>query len=214
MSFFTTANFMRWEFWSVYDPANGFFGDQKVAFDGPNKIIFVAEGVTTLNVKDDIYSAWKEWIRGNVEQPNGASWKEAISAIGGEPLNDTLNVGSTFFLENGWRIQPVPSTVPYVLTVEGNIFTREAGGNPFLFAEGVSVNLTRSNLVDQIVASSTIRDVDRAAIAADVWSYLSTNAVPTSSYGQLVQNIDSDLTVVESEVDKTLKLGEYLAFQR
>ena len=74
MSFFTTANFMRWEFWTIYDPANGLFGNQKCAFDGPNKIIYVAEGVTNLNVKDDIYSGWKEWIRGNQEAEAGISW--------------------------------------------------------------------------------------------------------------------------------------------
>ena len=213
MSFFTTANFMRWEFWSVYDPANGLFGDQKVAFDGYNKIIFVAEGVTTLNVKDDVYSAWKEWLLGNVENPNGNSWPQAISVIGGEPLNDTLNVGSTFFLENGWRIQPVPSSVPYILTVEGNIFTREAGGNPFLFAEGVSVNLLRSNIVDQVVATSTITDTDYANIAQNVWQYGTINNTGSATYGRLVKDIDSDLTEVKVDVDKTLKKGEFLALK-
>lgn len=213
MSFFTTANFMRWEFWSVYDPANGLFGDQKVAFDGYNKIIFVAEGVTTLNVKDDVYSAWKEWLLGNVENPNGNSWPLAISVIGGEPLNDTLNVGSTFFLENGWRIQPVPSSVPYILTVEGNIFTREAGGNPFLFAEGVSVNLLRSNIVDQVVATSTITETDYSNIAQNVWQYGTINNTGSATYGRLVKDIDSDLTEVKVDVDKTLKKGEFLALK-
>jgi len=213
MSFFTTANFMRWEFWSVYDPANGLFGDQKVAFDGYNKIIFVAEGITTLNVKDDIYSAWKEWLLGNVESPNGNAWPLAISVIGGEPLNDTLNVGSTFFLENGWRIQPVPSSVPYILSVEGNIFTREAGGNPFLFAEGVSVNLLRSNIVDQVVATSTITEADRQNIAENVWGYGTINDTGSATYGRLVKDIDSDLTEVKVDVDKTLKKGEFLALK-
>ena len=137
----------------------------------------------------------------------------ALTAIGGEPLNDTLNVGSTFFLENGWRIQPFPSSRPYILTVNGNIFTREAGGNPFLFAEGVSVNLTRSNIVDQIVASSTLTEADQQAIAAQVWKY-STNAdVGANSYGTLTQGIDSDLGVLDTKVDKTLTKGEFLALK-
>lgn len=214
MSFFTTANFGNWQFWGVYDTENGLYGDQKVAFDGYNKIIYVAEGVTTLDVKEDIYSAWKEWVLGSVEEPPSSSWPDAISAIGGEPLNDTLNVGSTFFLENGWRIQPTPSSVPYILTVNGNIYTREAGGNPFLFANGVSVNLTRSNLVDQLVASSTLTEADKTAIAEKVWN---TSTIDyqnqVANFGGVVTNIDSDLNTLETKVDKTLTKGEFLALK-
>ena len=148
-----------------------------------------------------------------MENPNGNSWPLAMSVIGGEPLNDTLNVGSTFFLENGWRIQPVPSSVPYILTVEGNIFTREAGGNPFLFAEGVSVNLLRSNIVDQVVATSTITETDYANIAQNVWQYGTINNTGSATYGRLVKDIDSDLTEVKVDVDKTLKKGEFLALK-
>lgn len=209
----------RWEFWQDSDGSgDGFgagenYGLQKVQFSGEDKIIYVSEGVTELNVKDDIYSGWKEWIRGNKEATLGIAWPLALTAIGGEPLNDTLNVGSTFFLENGWRIQPFSSGESYILTVNGNIFTREAGGNPFLFAEGVSVNLTRSNIVDQIVASSTLTEADQQAIAAQVWKY-STNAdVGANSYGNLTQGIDSDLGVLDTKVDKTLTKGEFLALK-
>ena len=214
MSFFTTANYGNWQFWSVYDTANGLYGDQKVAFDGYNKIIYVAEGVRTLDVKEDIYSAWKEWVLGSVEEPPASSWPDAISAIGGEPLNDTLNVGSTFFLENGWRIQPVATKTPYILTVNGNIYTREAGGNPFLFAEGVSVNLTRSNIVDQLVASSTLTEADKTAIAEKVWSTSTLDYQnQVANFGGVVTNIDSDLNTLESKVDKTLTKGEFLALK-
>jgi len=224
MSFFTVANFANWQFWQDSDGSGdgfgsgGFYGEQKVAWDGPNKIIYINEGVTNIDVKADIYSAFKEWILGNLEAPDGgppgSAWPEAITAIGGEPLNDTLNVGSTFFLENGWRIQPFASKTPYILTVNGNIYTREAGENPFLFAEGVSVNLTRSNIVDQVVATSTLSVGDRTAIANEVWG-TSTLGYATGSgvYGGLVKAIDSDLGVVDTKVDKTLTKGEFLALK-
>jgi len=182
------------------------FPNQRVSFSAFEKIIYVNEGVTELDVKIDIYSAWKEWVLNSPEYPIPSWQKEAISAIGGEPLNDTLNVGSTFFLENGWRIQPLASKVPYILTVNGNIYTREAGGNPFLFAEGVSVNLTRSNLVDQLVASTSITQADYEAIASYVWARSTTPNTGVSTYGQLVKDIDT-------EVDKTLKKGEFLALK-
>jgi hypothetical protein len=208
-----------WNFWADSDGSGsgfgsgGYYGVQKVSFDGINRIIYVAEGVTVLDVKVDVYSAWKEWILGNQENPNGAVWPEAISAIGGEPLSDVLNVGSTFFLENGWRIQPYPSKSPYILSVNGNIYTREAGGNPFLFAEGVSVNLTRSNLVDQLVATSTITLDDYENIARYVWSKSTLTSTGANTYGELTKGIDSDLTDVKTEVNKTLKKGEFLALK-
>jgi len=194
-----------------WDP--NLFPNQKVSFSAFEKIIYVNEGVRELDVKIDIYSAWKEWYLSSPEYPYASASKTAISAIGGEPLNDTLNVGSTFFLENGWRIQPFPEKEAYLLTVNGNLYTREVGGNPFLFANGANIVITRSNLVDQLVASSTITDADIALIASNVWEYNTANGVPTNSYGQLVQNIDSDLTVVNGKVDKTLTTGEFLALK-
>lgn len=195
-----------------WDPVLG-YPNQKVAFDAFEKIIYVNEGVTVLDVKIDIYSAWKEWVLNSPEYPYPSWQQEAISAIGGEPLNDTLNVGSTFFLENGWRIQPFASKIPYILTVNGNIYTRETGENPFLFAEGVSVNLTRSNLVDQLVANATVTEEDYAAIAQRVWEYTTLTNTGASSFGQLTKNMDSDLTVIDTKVDKTLKKGEFLALK-
>jgi len=203
-----TFNYGTWWQWDLNQYPN-----QKVAFDAFEKIIYVNEGVTELDVKIDIYSAWKEWWISSPEFPSPAASTEAISAIGGEPLNDTLNVGSTFFLENGWRIQPFASKTPYILTVNGNIYTREAGGNPFLFAEGVSVNLTRSNIVDQLVASSTLTQADKDAIADQVWKYTTLTNTGTNTFGSLVKGIDSDLTVVDTKVDKTLTKGEFLALK-
>lgn len=209
----------RWEFWQDSDlsgdgfGSGGYYGLQKVQFDGYDKVIYVNEGVTELDVKIDIYSGWKEWVRGNQEATKGIAWPLAFTAIGGEPLNDTLNVGTTFFLENGWRIQPFSSGSSYILTVTGNIFTRETGGNPFLFAEGVSVNLTRSNIVDQVVATSTITDTDYNNIAANVWEYGTILNTGSATYGALVKGIDSDLGVVDTKVDKTLTKGEFLALK-
>jgi len=202
----------RW----MWDPNQ--FPNQKVSFDGLSKIIFVNEGVTSLNVKEDIYSAWKEWIISSPESYSGTtnssagSYPAAISAIGGEPLNDTLNVGSTFFLENGWRIQPFASKIPYILTVNGNIYTREAGGNPFLFAEGVSVNLTRSNLVDQLVANASVTETDVNTIASRVWQIVS-NANGNPTFGTIVEELDSDMSIVKVNAEKALKKGEFLALK-
>ena len=33
--------FGNWTFWEDYNAANGIFGNQKVTFDGPNKLILI-----------------------------------------------------------------------------------------------------------------------------------------------------------------------------
>lgn len=152
----------NWQFWED-------FPNQKVAFDGPNRIIYVNEGVTELSVQTDIYSAYKEWVLNSPEAPLPSAYLEAISVVGGDPITEIQSLGTTYFLENGWRIQPFPSKDSYTLTVEGNIYTREVGETPFLFAEGVSTSLVRSNIVDLITieaASVAITEQDIAAIAA------------------------------------------------
>lgn len=154
-------NYNNWAFWDTYP-------NQKVSFDGPAKIIYVSKGVTVLNVNIDVYSAWKEWNIASLEAPSALAYEKALTVLGGDPITESQSVGVTYFLENGWRIQPIPSEESYVLTVNGNIYTRETGGNPFLFAQGVSVSLVRSNIVDLITVQSlgvTITEADIAAIA-------------------------------------------------
>ena len=180
----------NWQFWAD-------FPNQKVSFDGENRIIYVNEDVTELDVKTDIYSAWKEWILYSLEDPHPSAYLQALTAIGGDPITTSQNVGITYFLENGWRIQPYPNASdPYVLTVNGNIYTRETGGNPFLFAEGVSVSLVRSNIVDIIRVEAlgvNITNTDIQAIASasaeDVWNALLANHTTTGTTGQKLGKI-------------------------
>jgi len=158
-----------YNFWSIYDPDTDRYGDQKVAFDPLAKIIYVNEDVTELDVKADLYSAWKEWIKGSPAAVIPAGQPPAFSAIGGDPISETQNLGTTYFLENDWRIQPFPKKTSYTLTINGNLYTRE-GDSPFLFAEGASVSLTRSNIVDLIrveavAVSLTEQDIANIATA-------------------------------------------------
>ena len=83
-----------------------------------------------------------------------------MSAIGGDPITDATNVGITYFLENGWRVQPLAGD--YILTIDGNLYTREPGADPVNPAtvalneeSNITVNLTRSNLVDIVQTASS-----------------------------------------------------------
>ena len=160
-------NYGSW--WNWETAAAGGYPNQKVAFDGPTRTIFVSEGVTELDVKVDLYSAWKEWSQFSTESPQPRVWAKAFTAVGGDPITGTQDLGTTYFLENDWRIQAVASKNPYTLNIVGNLYTREPGETPFYFAEGVSYSLVRSNIVDLITVSAvavSITDQDIANIAA------------------------------------------------
>jgi hypothetical protein len=179
-----------------WDPVLG-YPNQKVVFDGATRNIFVNEGVTELDVRTDIYSAWKEWNLAGQEAPNPIVWPKAFSVVGGDPITDTVDLGTTFFLENEWRIQPFPSKSPYTLTIKGNIYTREAGGTINLFAEGVSVSLERSNIVELITVEAlgvalTPEDITNIASAAadQVWDeVLAEHQIAGSTGAKLKDNL-------------------------
>ncbi len=133
-------------YWSLF---------HKVTFDGPNKLILINEGETTIDVKTDIYSAWKEWILllGLVEHQDNPGYLEAISAIGGE-LTPTGEIGTTLFLENDWKIKPYPGS--YRLIVNGNLFSSD-GTNPYVDADvipntpnNITINSNTSNIIDLV----------------------------------------------------------------
>ena len=150
-----------------WDPVLG-YPNQKVAFDGATRTIYVAEGVRDLDTNIDLYSAWKEWVLASTEAPNPIVWEKAFTAVGGDPITASQDLGTTYFLENGWRIQPVSSGASYTLTITGNLYTREAGETPARFANGVSISLVRSNIVELITVEAlgvSLTPTDITAIA-------------------------------------------------
>ena len=121
-----------------------------VTFDGPNKIITeIAGGATNELDVIEIYSEWKEWVATS----DNSKFLQGFGVVGGDPISSTQNLGSTFFLENGWRIRP--AELDHKLTLIGNIFTREEGESVFLATIGaytVNTETRVSNLVDSSVA--------------------------------------------------------------
>lgn len=184
---FLTVNYGNWTFWETYNEDNFTYGNHKVTFDGPNKLILVNEGETDIDVKVDIYSAWKEWTR--IPFYNNLLYDVAMSSVGGDPITDTEFLGSTFFLENGWRIKPYPGN--YILTIAGNLYTREVGENPVVPTEGVSVSLTRSNVVDGRVA---ITQSDYDNIAYEVWEESRSLHYTPNTFGEGVASVQGDIT--------------------
>ena len=101
-----------WEYWELR---------HKVTFDGINKLIIVNDGVTVLDVQEEVYSAWKKWA---ITETN-LKYLNPISTVGGEPTIEGQRLDVTYFLINGWKIKPYSGT--YDLTLTGNIFDGDGG---------------------------------------------------------------------------------------
>lgn len=155
-----------------------------VSFNGSSKLIILGEGTRAITVKE-IYSRWKDWVL----LSDNAKYLQALSVIGGDPLPGGNYLGSTFFLENGWKIRP--QEADHSLTVSGNIYTRD-GGAPFVTTTGaynVLISLTVSNIVDTVSTSgsSSLSGTDISNIAANaaaqVWNKTLDNINTSNSIG-------------------------------
>lgn len=138
-----------------------------VTFDGPNKRIveISASGDNEIDVAE-IYSEWKDWAKVS----DNLKYLQAFSVVGGDPITLVQSLGSTFFLENGWRFRPAELT--HKLTLAGNLYTREAGQSVFVPTIGsftVVAELRVSSLVDSI-ASQAENDV--AALLQTVYDHV------------------------------------------
>lgn len=130
-------------------------------FDGTNKLIIISSGTTTVDAKD-LYSRWKDWV----VLSDNAKYLGAMSVLGGDPLPGGRYLGTTYFIENGWKIRPYEGN--HTLVLSGNLYSRD-GSDPFVNTLGnynVRIMLTVSNLVDTVATGG-----GSGATAAEVWNY-------------------------------------------
>lgn len=133
-------------------------------FDGPNKLIILDNGTTSITVQS-VYSDWKKWML----LSDNAKYLPAFSVIGGEPTVSGQYLGSTYFINNGWKIRPYEGN--HTLVVSGNLLSSD-GSSPFVSTIGnfrVLINLNTSNIIDKVATSgSTGPTADEIATA--VWN--------------------------------------------
>jgi len=159
-----------------------------VSFQGPEKLIIVNNGVTYLSVKD-VYSAWKVWT----SQGGNSKYLQAISYIGADPL-PAGQLGTTFFLENGWKIRPYEGN--HTLTIVGNLYARD-GSDPFVSTLGtwnIRVISVVSTLVEVVTENGigTPEEVRDAVWGADISSY------PSGTAGSKLNDQINGLTPAQS----------------
>jgi hypothetical protein len=109
---------------------------QKVTFDGINKKIYVAPSVSSISVKADIYSSWKEWM----QLYDNSKFLPAIRTIGGDNVGSGQYAGDIYFLVNGWQI-----VLDHLVEVQGTLYHDDAI-SPYVIQSGGGVISTVSNL--------------------------------------------------------------------
>ena len=138
----------------------------KVAFSGSIKLIVVNTGITSLDVKADLYSDWKEWIR----LSDNSKYSPAFSVIGGEPIGGGKFAGSIFFLLNDWKIRPYEAN--HELSIDGNIFTDDQTEItvPTVGTFRVTVRVLASNLAQGI--ETPVLSVSQATYLLELWKLM------------------------------------------
>lgn len=197
---FTAINYGFQRNWAAFNVDTGntsptyyeSFGTQKVVFDGPNKLIVVSDDVTELDIREDVYEAWKEWVR-DPDLLINASYIQAIRGVGGDPISGTTDqfVGDIYFLTNGWRLAYDPRKV----AVTGVLYSDDY---PTAYFFDDPAKRTSPDTLDPVfparvssvvntyeVASST----DAAAIAAQVWNTVSSSYNNAGTMGALQNEI-------------------------
>lgn len=128
----------------------------KVSFDGVTKLITVNSNESEIDVRDDLYSAWKKWslTRDNLKYIN------AMRSVGGDPTVAGEFLGSTYFVTNGWQI-----FLTNGVTIVGNIFSDDFD-TPYLTEEGVVIAYSKvSNLIDKVAPTTeTLSEVATSVI--------------------------------------------------
>ena len=127
-----------------------------VTFDGVSKRIIVNAGVSTLSVKRDIYSAWKEWV----SQDDNSKYEQALRSIGGDPIGPGLYAGDIYFLLNGWKVY-----VDHEVAISGVLYTEDAS-NPFVTP--ATANVVRSTVSNLVQTATTAGATDLTPVLTKI----------------------------------------------
>jgi hypothetical protein len=168
-----------------------------VTFDPINlRIVEIDTGlpVNELSILE-VYSEWKDWL---LADPSRLGYPQAFRVVGGDPISDVANLGSTFFLVNGWRIRPAEYS--HKLVLSGNVYTDPAGSDVNVSTLGsfnVTVSERVSNLTDAVLLNSPDIQYNSFAggVHVDVLSAFSGTDYPTGTPRQPVNNLTDAIAI-------------------
>lgn len=196
----TIFNYGFWELWSLY---------HKVTFDGANRIIYVNPEVTELDIKIDVYSNWKEWIKA---VPENAGWLPAIRTIGGDPTITGEFAGDIYFLINGWKIYLDLTKV----RITGALFSDDFDSAYYTYngitqypAQVSSIVVGSAQLADSESISNSLSSIQSTTTSTNttVNSISSSNATILAKVLEVWQLMGLDLSNPKTITDTSITVG-------
>jgi hypothetical protein len=151
-------------------------------FDGPNKLIILTTGTTSMSIKD-LWSRWVDWY---LTSDNG-KFLPAMEQVGGQVISITNQSYVPIYvtLVNGWKIRPQEAN--HNLDVTEGVLISDDNLSPFVTTIG-AFNI-QVNYVQPIQAIS----------------------IATSTTGTDLQDIYTQLITIQSALDKALTKTQYIA---
>lgn len=148
---------------------------EKVSFNGISRRITVNAGVTLLDIREDVYSAWIRWL----EREDNTRFPLAMRQTGFDPIPGGFT-GGTYFLRNGWKLEYDPN----VVAVNGVLYSDDYPTPYWSSADQPIYPATVSALVNSAVITQNVVTGDLGAvpttaqIAAAILALLQSNTIP------------------------------------
>jgi hypothetical protein len=175
-------------------------------FDGDNLIITLDSGITEVDIVDDVYEPWKDWM---LASPLNRRYPAAFRPDGGNPLSSIINQGSYIFLNNleGWRMKPPEEDITVYLT--GNLAVEDNTLPAFIPTTGA--------FTAAIIGLQPVTQGVTPAVAdqlADIWTSMELDTNPGVTLPELVWNaLTANHTTTGSFGKKLLQIGKFLALK-
>lgn len=166
---------------------------EKVSFNGTTKQIVVLEGVTSLDIRADVYSAWVRWV----ERETNSQYLPALRFSGLDPIPGGFT-GATFFTTNGWKLCYDPNLV----AVSGVLYSDDYP-TAFWSPNGVSpvypatVSALALSPVGDIIAS-----IDASEVAAAVWNSAVSAFTQNGTFAKLIQDELAKLSAIQTATNE------------
>lgn len=141
---------LLWQTW-----ADEWALNEKVSFNGTTKRITVNAGVTSIDIREDVYSAWIRWL----EREDNARYRLAMRVSGFDPIPGGFT-GATYFMTNGWKLEYDAN----IVAVTGVLYSDDYA-TPFWSAEDLPIypatvsSLVNSAVITQNVVTGDLGDV-------------------------------------------------------
>jgi hypothetical protein len=171
---------------------------EKVSINGYTKRITVNAGVTSLDIRSDVYSAWVRWYL----KVDNSRWLPAMRYSGADPIPGG-ETGVTFFLINGWKLEYDPNLV----AVSGVLYSDDYATAFWSAADQPLFPATVSSLVNSAVTTQNVVTGDLSAVPASVWGH-STRTLTASNDPTKEQIAAQVRTELAAELLRILELAK------